>query len=106
MKYTQIPDTYKYEVIAEAIYGREIEHFHYDFDRINFERLLDGMQDCAYKDDLKERLADTISQMVSVEAIYDALMAQVDDQEAYAAAVERVTKKREEVKNEVCNSAG
>ena len=105
MKYTQLPNTYKYEVIAEAIYARELEYFHYDFDRINFERLLASIEEGEYKENIRQRHADTLKQMANVEAIYDALMAQIDDQDAYAAAVERVTKKREEAKNEVCNCA-
>lgn len=105
MIYTQIPSSYKYEVIAEAIYGRELEHFHYDFDRVNFERLLESTPDGEYKENIKQRLADTLRQMANVEAIYAALMAQVDDQEAYAEAVKVVTQKREEAKNEVRPSA-
>ena len=105
MIYTQLSKNYKYEVIAEAIYGRELEHFHYDFDRLNYERLLGGLPDGEYKTDVEKRLADTLMQMAKVEAIYTALMSQVDDQDAYAAAVITTTKKREEAKNEVRPSA-
>lgn len=105
MIYTQIPTSYKYDVIAEAIYGREIEHFHYDFDRVNFERLIATASDSEYKENIRQRLADTLGQMENVEAIYAALMAQVDDQDAYAEAVKRATQKREDQKNEARPSA-
>jgi hypothetical protein len=29
MNYTQINDDYQYDTIADAIYAREVEHFHY-----------------------------------------------------------------------------
>ena len=94
MIYTQLSKNYKYEVIAEAIYGRELEHFHYDFDKINFERILETATEGDYKTDIEKRLSDTLMQMEKVEAIYASLMSQVDDQEAYAAAVIRMTEKR------------
>ena len=101
MIYTQLPPNYKLEVIAEAVYGRELEHFHYDFDRQNYERLIDGCPDGEYKESVKSRLADTLKEMAKVEAIYAALTDQIDDQDAYQEAVIRMTKKREEAKNEV-----
>ena len=101
MIYSQIPESYKYEVIAEAIYGREMEHFHYDFDRINFERLLANTPEGEYRNNLQQRLDDTLMQMANVDAIYAALQAQIDDQEAYLEAVKVVTQRREEAKDEV-----
>ena len=101
MIYTQLPKNYKHEVIAEAIYGREMEHFHYDFDKQNFERILETAQDGDYKTDVEKRLSDTLMQMAKVKVIYAALMLQVDDQGAYQEAVITTTKKREEAKNEV-----
>ena len=98
MNYTQLSNDYKYDTIASNIYGREIEFFHYDFDRKNFEYLIANIPDGPYKENVKERLAATLEQMENVKAIYAALMNQVDDEEAYAAAVERVTKKRLEEK--------
>ena len=94
MNYTQLSNDYKYDTIAQNIYGREIEYFHYDFDKTNFEYLIANTPDGSYKDNVKERLASTLEQMENVKAVYAALMSQVDDQEAYAAAVERTTKKR------------
>lgn len=98
MIYTQLLVDYKYEVIAEAVHGREIEHFHYDFDRVNFEHLLETLPDGEYKENLRQRHSDTLKQIATVDAIHKALMAQVDDVAAYAEAVERVIKKRNEVK--------
>jgi len=95
MIYTQLSKNYKYQVIAESIYGRELEHFHYDFDKKNFERILETATEGDYKTDVEKRLSDTLMQMAKVEAIYAALMSQVDDQEAYDAAVIRTTEKRE-----------
>lgn len=94
MKYSQLPTSYKYEVLAEAVYAREMEFFHYDFDRVNFENLLKTLPEGKHKVDIKKRLADTLEQMNYVEAIYAALLEQVDNQEAYDATVLRVTQKR------------
>lgn len=94
MIYTQLSTDYKYDTLADAIYAREVEYFHYDFDRLNFDFLLSNLPDCEFKTSTAERLASTLHQMNSVEAIMDALRSQIDDAEAYAKAVERVTAKR------------
>jgi IS5 family transposase len=94
MIYTQLPPAYKYDTLADAIYAREVEYFHYELDRSNFEHLLGTLEDFESKTDIAERLASTTKQMRMVEAVMDALRAQIDDQQAYADAVERVTAKR------------
>jgi hypothetical protein len=33
MNYEQLPTEYKYDTLADAMYAREVEYFHYDFDR-------------------------------------------------------------------------
>jgi hypothetical protein len=100
MIYTQLTPDYKYDTIAEAIYAREVEFFHYDFDRINFEHLLKVAPDGEFKTSTAERLASTMQQMNAVEAIMDALRSQIDDKQAYAAAVVRVTAKRKAKESE------
>ena len=95
MIYTQLSDNYKYDTLADAMYAREIEHFHYDFDRKNFEHLLANATDNEFAANVAERLNDTRKQMGNVAAIMDALKEQIEDQAAYDAAVIRVTAKRE-----------
>jgi IS5 family transposase len=95
MFYSQLSDDYKYDVLAEAIYAREIEHFHYDFDRKNFEYLLANATDNEFAANVAERLDTTRKQMGNVEAIMSALKDQIEDEQAYADAVVRVTAKRE-----------
>ena len=94
MDYTQLEKSYKYETIASAIYGREAEHFHYDFDRKNFEYLIANADDEPFKADIEKRLGETMAQMANVAKIIDALAAQIDDQAAYAKAVEVVKSRR------------
>lgn len=94
MKYEQLPTEYKYETLAEAMYAREVEYFHYDFDRKNFEHLLANATDNEFAANVSERLDATRKQMGNVMAVVNALKAQIDDEAAYAAAVERVTAKR------------
>ena len=94
MKYEQIPTEYKYDTLADAMYAREVEYFHYDFDRKNFEHLLANATDNEFAANVAERLDSTRKQMGNVEAVIEALKAQIDDTDAYAAAVERVTAKR------------
>lgn len=100
MIYTQLTPDYKYDTIAEAIYAREVEYFHYDFDRTNFQYLLAAIPDSEFKNTTAERLASTMQQMNAVEAIMDALRSQIDDEQAYTAAVVRVTAKRKAKESE------
>ena len=95
MKYTQLPNNYKYQHIANAIYAREVEYFHYDFDRINFEHLVANLPPSAFRDDIENRISETKEQMNKVKAIIFALNSQIDDETAYAEAVSYVTKQRE-----------
>ena len=94
MQYTQLPIFYKYDTLADAIYAREVEYFHYDFDRINFEHLLANASDNEFAANIAERLDATRKQMSNVQAVMAALHAQIDDQVEYEAAVVRVTAKR------------
>ena len=94
MKYTQLSQSYRDDTLAEAIYAREVEYFHYDFDRANFEALLKATPPGEFRVDIEARLASTIEQMGHVERIHNALAARVVDKKAHAAAVKRVTAKR------------
>jgi len=94
MQYEQLPTEYKYDTLADAMYAREVEYFHYDFDRKNFEHLLANATDNEFAANIAERLDATRKQMGNVAAVVEALKAQIDDADAYAAAVERVTAKR------------
>lgn len=93
MEYSQINSTYKYDMLAENIYNRQMEHFHYNFDKVNFENILQTASG-VYRADIEQRLADTIAQMNIVESIYNALIAQIDNPAEYAAAVARAEAKR------------
>jgi hypothetical protein len=95
MKYEQLSDEYKYDTLADAMYAREVEHFHYDFDRKNFEYLLANATDNEFAANVAERLNSTRKEMGNVLAIIAALKEQIEDQAAYDAAVVRVTVKRE-----------
>jgi hypothetical protein len=94
MNYEQLPTEYKYDTLADAMYAREVEYFHYDFDRKNFEHLLANATDNEFAANVAERLNSTRKEMGNVILIIDALKSQIDDADAYAAAVERVTAKR------------
>ena len=95
MKYEQLSDEYKYDTLADAMYAREVEHFHYDFDRKNFEHLLANATDNEFAANVAERLNSTRKEMGNVLAIISALKEQIEDEQAYADAVARVTAKRE-----------
>tara|TARA_R110002124_G_scaffold212642_1_gene378722 strand:+ start:185 stop:496 length:312 start_codon:yes stop_codon:yes gene_type:complete len=96
MKYKQLPETHKADTIAEAMYGREMEYFHYEFDAINFKYLINNAPEGTDTNDIQVRLADTLASMATVEAVYEALQAQITDQDEHEAAVIRTTKKRQE----------
>ena len=94
MIYTQLSPTYKYDILAEAIYGRELEYFHYDFDRINFEHILKDLPECDYRANLEKRLFDTVVMMNQTEQTMSALVAQIDDKAAYAESMTQAIAKR------------
>jgi hypothetical protein len=94
MNYEQLSLEYKYDTLADAMYAREVEYFHYDFDRKNFEHLLANATDNEFAANVAERLNSTRKEMGNVMLIISALKSQVEDEQAYAAAVERVTAKR------------
>ena len=106
MIYTQLSDDYKYDTIADAMYAREVEYFHYNFDRKNFEHLLANATDNEFAANVAERLNSTRKEMGNVEAIMSALKSQIEDQAAYDAAVVRVTPsgKQRKQNNVVCPS--
>lgn len=94
MQYNQLSTSYKYDTIVEAMYARELEHFHYAFDAENFKFLIANTIDGPYKQELQARLDSTLEQMRKVEGIYKALEAQIKDSAEYTAAVERAVLKR------------
>jgi len=94
MKYTQLTQSYQDDVLAEALFGREVEFFHFDFDRINFAKLLETLPPSPYRDDVQKRHDETLERMATVDAIYEALASQITDPEAHAAAIVRTTEKR------------
>ena len=94
MNYQQLPPDYKNDTIAEAIYAREVEYFHYEFDAINFAHLIAASPPGPFRDSIQQRLDSTREQMAQVEAIHAALQAQVTDPAAHAAAVARAIEKR------------
>ena len=98
MIYSQLPPSYKYDTIADAIYGREVEYFHYDFDRINFEYILKDLPECEYRTNIENRLLGTVGTMAQVERTMAALLAQIDDPIAYAEGVARAIERREAAK--------
>ena len=55
MNYSQLTLDYKYRHLAAAIYSREAEYFHYDFDRINFEYMVLSLPEGEFKDDINKR---------------------------------------------------
>ena len=94
MKYEQINPMYRDDLIAEALFGRELEYFHYDFDRINFEHILKDLPESEYRTLIEQRHADTVGAMAQVEKTAEALRSQITSLEAHAAAIVRTTEKR------------
>jgi hypothetical protein len=98
MIYSQLPPSYKYDTLADAVYGREVEYFHYDFDRMNFEYILKDLPECEYRTNIENLCADTVGMMAQVERTMAALLAQIDDPIAYAEGVARAIERREAAK--------
>ena len=99
MKYQQLSKSYRDDTLAEAMYSREVEHFHYDFDRINFKKLLEKLPDSPYRNNVHERLESTIEQMSLVELIYLSLASQITNKQDHEEAVARCKAKRDALAN-------
>lgn len=95
MEYEQLEQDYRDDHLAEAMYQREAEWFHYDFDRINFERMLTALPPVGeYREQIEGRLKTTRAQMVAVDLVYAALKSQIIDTARHQAAIARVAGKR------------
>ena len=92
MHYQQLPKTYRDDTIADAMYAREVEFFHYDFDRANYVAMLKTLPSGAFRDNVEKLLAETLMQIDSVNRIYAALQSQAGS--GHAAAVKRAAAKR------------
>lgn len=101
MIYKQLESTYKDDVLAEAMYAREVEFFHYDFDRRNFISILSQMESGPEKKALESRLNETIDQMAAVDNIYKALEEQIADENAHEAAILRTALKRKDASKQI-----
>ena len=91
MEYTQLDSTLKYDYLAETTYNRQLEHFQYNTVIQNLSEMLKLVTDDTQRASLENQLAANQEQMAIVELHYQAALAQIDNQEAYAAAVVRVT---------------
>jgi hydroxypyruvate isomerase len=95
MKYEQLDDSYRDDHIAQALYAREMEWFHYDVDRKNFAHMLKSKAlPKAMRDDLEKRIADIAAHQDMVQRVMAALRAQIRSADAHAAAMERTRLKR------------
>lgn len=98
MKYVQLSQDYQDDALADALYARELEWFHYDFDRANFVEMLRMLPASEFRDMIAKRLEETIVQMQRVEIIHASLELRITDIAAHEAAILRVTAKRNAVK--------
>jgi hypothetical protein len=72
-------ETYKYEVLAQAILDREKELFHYQFDLDNCRYIIERVEEGEYKEKLRHRIAAITEQMGYSRLTLEAFMSQVDD---------------------------
>jgi hypothetical protein len=92
---SQLAPTYKYDVLADAIYGRQLGIFHYQFNITNYEHVLaSGTITNEYRAQVTAAIINEQRELDKDQAILAALVAQIDDQVAYDAAVVRAEAKR------------
>lgn len=94
MDFEQLKTEYADDYVAEAMYARELEWFQYDFDRRNFQDMVDRMAEGPEREALRERIRQINTQIKIVEDVYESLKNRVRSPEAHAAAVARVSAKR------------
>ena len=92
----QLEPEYGDDQIAEALYQRELEWWHYQLDRSNFMFMVErfGTQS-ARGQDLLRRIEEIDAQVEMVEAVCAALRARIRSPEAHAAAVARARARRD-----------
>lgn len=95
MEFQQLDPSYEYDVLASAMYMREVEYFHFACDVKNFDNILATVEPCAYTENIAQRREETLARMKEVDAIYFALKSQILDQAAFDAAVLRQKAKRD-----------
>ena len=97
MDYEQLSTDYMDDHIAEAMLGREMEFFHYQVDLQNYQDMLAALPagETANRGELAQRIKDITVQMDIVEKVYAALKNRRRDPQAHAAAIGRVTAKRQ-----------
>ena len=89
MEYSLLESTYKYDILAENIYQREKEYFHYQMDIENFNHMLANPiegYDVGY---IAQRIEETQKQQNICLQVYNALKAQITNQTAYDDALAR-----------------
>jgi hypothetical protein len=94
MKYEQFSVEDQDDFLAVQLYGREREHFDYDFNRRQFEALLPMLAPGPELEDIKLRLDQTNVLLAQVGRYITALRAHIRSPEAHAAALARVELQR------------
>jgi len=106
MQYQQLTQDEMDDVIAENLYGREVEHFHYELNRKNYEEMLktlpagdaggapDDREAAAYRAYIEGLVKTEAAGRDKTERTYDALATNLADPTRKAAAIERATAKR------------
>jgi len=71
--------SYKNEVLATAILGREQEIFHYELNIDNYQHVIDNAKDSLVKTEFAKRIVSEQRELEKALSIYKALLAQVSD---------------------------
>lgn len=94
MRYSQLNAAYKYDVLAGALYAREVELFHYRFDAENYRHILHSAAPGKFREDISKRLSEAESAIETVVAVIAALESQISDTKAFKKAVSLAAAKR------------
>lgn len=98
MKYTQLSQDEQDDYIAEAMRGRELEHFTRSVNVANYDAMLPTLQDGDWKQRIQQMRLEEIAALAHEDEVHAALSAQLPDPVRLAAAQSRVTAKLEQQK--------
>lgn len=95
MLYVLLEEEKRDDHLAESLYNREMEHFHYGFDQAVFIKMLETLGPGEYRDRIQKHLEDTSKRMAEVQSIHAALTAKITDHAAHGRAAARMKAKRD-----------
>ena len=94
MKYEQLGQEKRDEIIAEQMHGREMEHFHHELNASVYAEALKTLPPGEWRDRISQLHDEALVEMEKIDGIHAALSAQLTDKTRRANAVNKAAENR------------